>query len=242
MTMYPGDFYDYSYGYDIMEGALGAVLGIYLFVLVLTLAVGVVFYVLQALAFYDIAKRRGIRNPWLAWIPVGCNWILGSISDQYQYVKKGKVKNRRKIMLGLSIASVASALLYMVGAFSLGFAAGLSGTGEVGVLVMLMLLYMLVEMTLAITVCVFMYMSLYDLYASCDPSNAVLYLLLSIFINVTMPFFLFACRKKDYGMPPRRNEIPQPAWSQQQPAAPQYNPAWQPEDQPVTDPTDHPEE
>ena len=234
MTMYPGDFYVYSYGYDIMEGALGAVLGIYLFFLLLTLAVGVAFYVLQGMTFYSIAKRRGIRNPWLAWIPVGCYWILGSISDQYQYVKKGKVKNRRKILLGLSVAVVAASLLYMVGAFSVGFAAGLSGTGEVGVFVMLMLLYMLVEMALAITLYVFMYMSLYDLYASCDPSNAVLYLLLSIFINVTMPFFLFACRKKDYGMPPRRNEIPQQpvmsqtAWSQQQPAQTRYEPAADP--------------
>ena len=27
-------------------------------------------YVLTALALYTIARRRGLRNPWLAWIPV----------------------------------------------------------------------------------------------------------------------------------------------------------------------------
>ena len=61
-------------------------------------------YILQALALYTIAKRRGIRKPWLAWIPFGNSWILGSLSDQYHYVTKRTIKNRRKLLLGLEIA------------------------------------------------------------------------------------------------------------------------------------------
>ena len=39
-------------------------------------------YVLTALALYTVARRRGLKNPWLAWIPVASAWIVGSLSDQ----------------------------------------------------------------------------------------------------------------------------------------------------------------
>jgi hypothetical protein len=55
---------------------------------------------------------------------------------------------------------------------------------------------------------VFQYVCYNDLYASCCPENQVLFLVLSILFNVTLPFFVFACRNKDGGMPPRKDEIP----------------------------------
>ena len=65
-------------------------------------------YVLEALSLYTIAQRRGIRKPWLAWIPVVNVWIVGSISDQYQYVVNRRIQNRRKVLLGLAIALMGS--------------------------------------------------------------------------------------------------------------------------------------
>lgn len=61
-------------------------------------------YVFQSLSLYAIARRRGIAHPGLA----GCGglfWILGSISDQYQYVVQGKIRNYRKILLALAVVS-----------------------------------------------------------------------------------------------------------------------------------------
>jgi hypothetical protein len=60
-------------------------------------------YILTALAIYRISVRRGLNNPWLAWIPVINWWLLGSLSDQYQYIVKGQNTSRRKWLLGLSI-------------------------------------------------------------------------------------------------------------------------------------------
>ena len=57
---------------------------VYLVILLVALGFGMVWYVLQSLGLYTIAERRGIRNPWLAWVPVANMWVLGSISDQYQ--------------------------------------------------------------------------------------------------------------------------------------------------------------
>ena len=57
---------------------------------------------------------------------------------------------------------------------------------------------------LGIAYAIIRYMALYDLYKSLDPSNCVLFLVLSIVLQVTEPFFLFFSRDKDDGMPPRR--------------------------------------
>ena len=81
-----------------------AIAGMGLLVAFVVLACFVVMYVFQSIGLYTIAKRRGIANPGLAWVPVAYSWILGSVSDQYQYVVRGKVCNRRKILLGLAIA------------------------------------------------------------------------------------------------------------------------------------------
>ena len=83
---------------------------------------GIALYVLRALGLYSIAKRRGINHPWMSWVPVLDLWVLGCISDQYQYVVNGNVRNKRKWLLGLSIAM---AVLYIVFAVLIGMLAGL---------------------------------------------------------------------------------------------------------------------
>ena len=51
---------------------------------------------------------------------------------------------------------------------------------------------------------VYQYISLYDLYQSCNPGNSVAFLVLSAVFPFLASFFLFADRKKERGMPPRR--------------------------------------
>ena len=184
--------YDYGYGsYTGLEAnnLLGTVLAVVVVIYLVLAVVMVATYIFQALSFYTIAKRRGIRKPWLSWLPIGNMWILGSISDQYQYVTKGRVRNRRKILLVLTIAMLICPVF----------------TGE-GLLALLLMLPLL---GICIAAFVIECMALYDLFRSCDPENGALYLALSIFISVLRPVFLFICRKKDLGMPPRRDAPPQ---------------------------------
>jgi hypothetical protein len=184
-------------------------------------------YVLRAAGFYTIAKRRGINHPWMSWIPILDLWVLGCISDQFQYVVKGKDRNKRKWMLGLSIAL---AVVYIVFFVILGVtissvivtAAG--GTGADAVLeailgpVATMMICIIPMVALSIAVMVIRYVAMYDLFTSCNPQNNVLFLVLSIFFNVTEPFFVFFNRNGDEGMPPRRAQ-PQyiPPQPQQEP-------------------------
>lgn len=174
-------------------------------------------YVLTALGLYTLASRRGIRKPWLAWIPVLNMWILGSLSDQYRYVVRGEVRSKRKWLLGLGIAE-AVLIIVMIGMLSSVFVSAVFGALRnvsesymIDVLmgrIMTMVLLTLPLLGVSIASAVLYFMALYDIYTSCDPQNNVLFLVLSIFFGITRPFFLFCNREKDFGMPPRRSVSP----------------------------------
>jgi len=202
--------------YGGMEALDSAAMGVAGFALVFLLlfyflifAFAIVSYVLTALGMYTIARRRGIHHSWLAWVPVGDAWLLGSISDQYQYVAKGRVRNRRKVLLGLSLGMFAVLVLVFVGLFLMLLSEVSGDASELmfgGSLALILLGYFAI-LILAVILVVFQYIALYDLFASCDPDNSVLYLVLSILLGVVLPFFVFACRNKDKGMPPKK-EVP----------------------------------
>lgn len=183
-------------------------------------------YVLSSLALYTLASRRGIRKAWLSWIPVLNVWILGSLSDQYRYVVKGQIKSKRKILLafhltvfvlgliltGLLVFIVVQTVMNVLGgndnpmllSLITGPAIAAAGIG-------------IPMVCLSVASVVFRYMALYDVYTSMDPSNNVLFLVLSIFFGVTEPFFLFFNRNKDNGMPPRKAAQEQPRYQQEVP-------------------------
>lgn len=190
---------------DVASGALGIVAGILMLFVLLGLALAVVGYVLQSVSMYRIAKRRGIHHPWLAWVPLAVYWLMGSISDHYQYVAKQKVTNRRRILLILGIVTGAMSIVYSVLQTSamLAFTADAGMSNEIGSVAVSMLVY-LVWLAVSVTTSVFLYIAYYDLFRSCKPGNAVLFLVLSIFFNVAIPFFLIVCSNSDEGMPPKR--------------------------------------
>ena len=163
-------------------------------------------YILTAMAIYTISRRRGLTNAWLAWIPVANVWLLGSLSDQYQYVVKGQDKTKRKWLLILNVLK--AILLTMIVILAV-VAAGSLIAGEpseiMGLAVALLGL-VLPLCAAAIALCVIRYMALFDIYRSVDPGNAVLYLVLSILFGPTEPFFLFFNREKDLGMPPKKRQ------------------------------------
>lgn len=198
---YPDEFiYDIELLPEAMgAGVLGVFLVIYVLVILFSLAWSMAAYALHSFGLYTIASRRGIHHSWLAWVPVGNLWLLGSISDQYQYVTKGKINNRRKVMLALSIIIFVA---YFALLFGLLINVVLGGDVGDGIAIALGALAMFV---LAIVLAVFQWMCYYDLFSSCQPGNAVLYLVLSILFGATLPFFVFFSRKKDLGMPPRKN-------------------------------------
>ena len=227
----------YGYSYTYNDDNIGAAVALWLVYLLVVIGLSIAMYVFRAAGCHSIAKRRGIKKPWLAWIPVADAYLLGCISDQYQYVVKGRNKSKRKVLLVLNIvlAVLYAVLLVCYIAVIINVVTGLLNGADEDQLVMGLMgpLMGILGMCLpvvgvAIAVMVLRYMALYDLYTSCSPSTNVLFLVLSIIFGVTEPFFIFFNRKKDGGMPPRRPE-PQ-AYAPLPEQQPQYQPPQEPWD------------
>ena len=214
-----------------MEPAVDTVAALlYLPSILLALGFLILTYVLEALAVQTIARRLGINHPWLAWLPIGSSWMWGCISDQYQYVVQGQIRNKRKALLVLSILQLvlelavsfqaARAMGAVIG-FALNPPMNITEEQTLNLLlgpVLSMSGSILLDLCLSIPLTIIQYFCLYDIYRSCDPGSAVVFLLLSIFLRITEPFLLFALRNKDLGMPPRQDQIPpQPTWTPQPP-------------------------
>ena len=199
----------------------------------------IVLYVLQAIGLSTIAKRRNIAHAWLACVPVGSLWIMGSIADDYMARTGKKTKLRiwvtllSAVMVVLLVVSLAGSVSTLMRALTADELVDLmmdaSGMGndlyapteeelmtELTTLLdarltdeileaafdtmLLMVLASLAAAVLALVVAVLEYISLHRVFASCDPKNKTLYLLLSIFVGIG-PVFLFICRNKDNGLP-----------------------------------------
>ena len=217
--------YGYEYNFDngmlssqdLMLGMGGVIAAVLLIFVLLAMAFGIASYVLSSVGLYRMAKRRGIHYAWLAWLPVGSSWLLGSISDHYQFVVKHKNTKRRRVLLILSAVLAAISVMFSavtvvsnITSNIMAEGVAIAATGSnFAIGIVLMILYYWVVFGLSIATTVVSYIAYYDLFRSCKPNNAVLFLVLSVIFNVTLPFFVFACSGSDQGMPERRTPNPQ---------------------------------
>ena len=222
------EVYDFYLDEAALGGVLGVILIVYLVIVAFAAIWGIISYIFSSLGMYTVANRRGIKNAWLAWIPVGNAWIIGSISDQYQRVAKNKHTRRRTTIMIMIIAtyvsSMISAVAYVAQIVMMGagevegaLVTGALGSGFGGLL----------TSGLAVAYSVIYYFCLYDYFASAKPENAVLYLVLAILVGVVTPFLIFSCRNKDQGMvPPPQPQYYPPVYGQQPPVYGQQPPVY----------------
>ena len=183
------------------------VLGVMLVFLGIVLLCCLVGWILSSVGLHKVAKRRGIAHAWLAWLPVGREWVLGSVSDQYQHLVQGKITARRRILLILEAACIVVGIVYVVTTVM----AELMADGAVGGILLAVGIPYLLFIGVYIATMVFFHICNYDFYRSCKPESAVVFLVLGILIPVCQPFFYFACRKKDLGMVVPQPVTPEPA-------------------------------
>lgn len=229
--MYGYDYYDY-YGYEeaIFEEGAMAFAGVLLLIYGFAMIWGLVSYILHSLGLYTIANRRGIRHPWMAWVPICSDYLLGCVSDHFYHVTENRNKKLRVGILVTAILYVVCLVLFFISYFSFVvevFASVMSGSYLSDEMVMEMIGPMLgmVGLSLlfsvvAIVMAVMRYVALYGLYASCWPNCKVGFLLLSIFINASTAILVFICRNKDEGMAP----VQRPVYPRYTPPAPTPQP------------------
>ena len=200
------DFFE-KYGEDIMNGVTTGVAGVLgiVFAVVMTIAliIAIGLYILRSMGLYTIAKRRGLRLPGMAWVPIGSEWLVGSIADQFN--RKARKKNlhlRTFLLIGgilVWIANAAYLVFYFTKMPEL-TADFWNATPET--MIPLLSTWSVSSAVSLITTAfsVFYYIAVFKMYRSCTPGNTVWMLVLSIIFGTAAESVMFFCiRRKDDG-------------------------------------------
>ncbi len=172
-----GSYY-YS-DYDV--ATLGAVIAAFAMIFVIAFFIWIPFYVLRSLGLYNMAKNRGMSNPWIAWIPFVSNYLIGEMVNPVQL---GSVTIQN---CGLILAL--SPIIGGVAGFVLSF---------------IPIIGWLLLTVISIGLSVFLFMCHYYLYKQYEPDNAVLYIVLTVlFSGVADAIIFFKMRNMTPSTPVR---------------------------------------
>ena len=170
-------------------------------------------YVLYSHGLQKLSAQRCLRGGWLAWLPFGRLWVLGNIADDYYFAVKGRVRARRKLLLCLSAVVLlltaalsfcsACRFAYQYQWFAIEYRNAMQMEAAAKVL-------LAADVTAGLVLLIYKCMALHDVYASSEPDRTAAYLVVGMLLPFTVPFFVYSCRKKEYGMPIRKPalEIP----------------------------------
>ncbi len=160
-------------------------------------------YLFTAFPLWRILQRRSPDAAWAAWIPGAAGYVEAALSDWYR--KKNLGKPPRHLMLMLLAYFVAYALslvcsaIYIAGYLPLVFGEVLIESAPILAVMLLLisivvLLMFFVPVSLITAVSYFSkainYISLFNIYRSCQPSMAILYVVLNILIPLSTPVCL----------------------------------------------------
>lgn len=189
---------------------LVAVIAYFVFIGVIAIA-GLASYIFTSLSYYTIAQRRQIKNPWLAWIPVGNYWIIGSIADDYDK-RNGINKNWRKVLLALALISYGAIVVFyvimMASVISMAISTG-NMEPEVADFIPLFIgmyigIFVIVLPAAALGACI--YVCTYKVFESTVPEKSLKYFLLSILVPFASVVCLWRCRNQGYSNLPEQNQ------------------------------------
>lgn len=205
---------------ELNPAFLEALVGIMIAIFAVVLMIAVAMYILQSIGLFSIAKRRGFCRPWLAWLPICRDWLLGAIADQYRFTRKNETTIQGPALAILQmIAYVLNIVAVIVFQSILPYIEELQSWSGKKVAsyeyytyfwplerkvnnTMVFLNVLGVLSVIAILLYVILYFRAHhDLFASCRPEQKTVFLVLSILFPVLLPIFVFVCRNKNEGMP-----------------------------------------
>ena len=187
-----------------MAGFSVVMLSLFVILYLVIIAIGIAGYVMRAIAYQTIAKRRGIPNPWLAWIPLANYYLMGSIVDDYDQ-RNGLKKRWGKIMIGLLIAFGVGMALYFAVVILFAVFAGLNenlfmseAVGSMVVIFLVLYLTLILYIMIAMALATVSYVCMYKIFESTVPEKSAKYFILSILVPFAHEICLLKCRKQGY--------------------------------------------
>ena len=190
-----------------MAGFSVVMLFVMLFIYLIIGTIALVNYILTSIALYTVASRRLIKNSWLSWLPIGRDWVLGKIAEEYDG-KNGIERKWGKIMLTLSAIANLGVVVFFVFYIIFAFVGiGLASTGanmdeymlSAGIPMLLLFVVVYIAAIICLTALQFLsYICYFKLYESTVPQKAVKYLLISLLVPLGMPICLYKAKDQGY--------------------------------------------
>lgn len=180
-----------------------------LIVMVPSIALSLAIYIFQAVGIYTISKRCGLNKSYLAFIPIANYYQIGLLADQYERPAKiGKLRYSLTPLAALQMIGALFALIFLYrflgDIFAIIPSSGIINEGDMQDIMMeympyilLMSLYSFISIPTMVLYCI----ALYKIYKITNPANAVLFLLLSIFVTGSQAVILFISRNKPLVFP-----------------------------------------
>lgn len=202
-----------------MTSATEALFWIIFLVLYLTiLAYGAYAYIFVSLGGQRMARKAGMANPWMFWIPCANVYAMGNLADTQASLCEGKSTTYRKKMLAWTIVVACAAIPWAIAYTVFMVAAAANGLlDENGVLITLdgaslepligptlfLLAVSLVFLALYIVYVVIYYKTLYRIYKLYAPNGAAGLVVLSVFVSVAIPAVFLKLSEREPVLTPR---------------------------------------
>lgn len=178
----------------------------YLIILAFAAIFGFVSYILRSISLFDVGRRRGVRFYGLALVPVARAWVSGSIADIHDR-KLGRDYKWRHFLLWFSVA-VFVCFIVVIGVYAdlivkmIAIADYMTEAQMDNMALKFfsrLFPFVIAASLLSGVTTVLTYICMYKFFESCRPKSTMLFLILSVILPVTYPFFVFACRNWDDG-------------------------------------------
>jgi len=169
----------------------GAFIIFYIVMMLFALAV----YLFDSIVTAIYAKKHGVRNYGVAFLPIGREYVLGSLAQQYAPEKKSKTT-----FMGLAIAYYSSMILISIAACAISVFATFNNISDesFGILVFIFVLavYVLI-LGLAIAYIVYSFIVAYRIFTYKAGENGIIWLIVNILLStLVMPIFMLVYMNK----------------------------------------------
>ena len=191
------------------------ILILYLLYYLFAMAYGAFSYIGMGLGGFRMARKVGMNNPWMFWIPLANAYAMGNLADQQASLCDGRSTTFRKKMLAWNIVIICAALLFVIAMVPILLVVSVHGTmGQDGTVTvpekymedlagpaLFFLFSFLAFLVLSVIYLVVYYKVLYRIFKLYAPDGAVGLLILSIFINAAIPAVFLILSGKEPALP-----------------------------------------
>ena len=191
------------------------ILILYLLYYLFAMASGAFSYIGMGLGGFRMARKIGMTNPWMFWIPLANAYAMGNLADQQASLCEGRSTAFRKKMLAWNIVIICAALLFVIAMVPILLVVSVHGTmGQDGTVTvpekymedlagpaLFFLFSLLVLLVLSVIYLVVYYKVLYRIFKLYAPDGAVGLLILSIFVNAAIPAVFLILSGKEPALP-----------------------------------------